>query len=1011
MTQHAPMRNYALLLLASTLLSACGGGGASGATTAPPAGTNNAPTISGAAASATELVSYGFTPTASDPDGNSLTFSISGKPDWLDFNTATGALSGTPGAQDLGQHDNIVISVSDGKLSADLSFSIMVNSDALEQALRTGDAIAITDVTMIEDALSANFETATSQYNAARQKLFGLSASGAITADSLSNINWDPTHDAALLKASFGFNTPVLISNDVTKEGHQNESATLAIIGETPGSRYLVMGSNPLRGVKRGHDVSADMESFMKNSLSWLTSRDDLTDKAFNVVIAQTALNHYFPDQTANREWLTANYGDSIAYNDALSCNGDALPDCITADTDLLIISNHLEAGQDAKQIANDVKAAMEQGTPVLYMHVDGANTALSKALLPEFNVAFDYDNYWHRQRVTAIDPGAQYGKLPTKISEIKGLLDKLTADDFTFTLGECHNHLCPDTSSYGREFLTPAVSLRSRFSWLDARKLRIFDSPNYRYEKLLVLLADMYRRDVVYPMDKSATPRAQFLKSLLADHIVYNGRDIAPVQADMGNFSRSDFSHITPTTKTVNLVARPSARSAGVYAIPGQNFTVRRTDTSDVQTYIYINTVRAGATHLFEGYGYKRPKYLESTRIEITPGTSLSLTSVHGGTVQVGFSAKDMDVSFDFENIGLHPYWRTSADDATFTAAMAAKDYDWAELATSAFEVHSTTVKMQKTIDDNKWGSASAVAAGATRYMSNLPHVLAGFKGVGIDVVDEIHDFASDNGIEIYTLDKVKHMNADQASCGYGCSGNPYDAYWAYDPIGHGDIHELGHGLEKGRMLFTGWVGHALTNPYSYYAKSIYGKDTGADLSVLDCQSLPFENLFTLLQQSRNEADPFAHMQANKTFSWDESVAMTVQMMMASQDEGILENGWHLLARLHVIERAYSTAYNNDADWLAARAGLGFDGYSRNEARAMSKDDFMLIALSHATGRDMRAFLTTYGIGFSDMARDHVAAKNLTSMPVQFFMADKNNYCLGLDKPALPIDGAQVWP
>lgn len=50
--------------------------------------------------------------------------------------------------------------------------------------------------------------------------------------------------------------------------------------------------------------------------------------------------------------------------------------------------------------------------------------------------------------------------------------------------------------------------------------------------------------------------------------------------------------------------------------------------------------------------------------------------------------------------------------------------------------------------------------------------------------------------------------MNADQATCGYGCSGNPYDAYWAFSPLGHGDLHELGHGLEKGRFRFAGWEG-----------------------------------------------------------------------------------------------------------------------------------------------------------------------------------------------------------
>jgi len=58
--------------------------------------------------------SYNFTPTATDADGDSLTFSIAGKPAWATFNTSTGRLSGVPGAGDEGSYEEITISVSDG---------------------------------------------------------------------------------------------------------------------------------------------------------------------------------------------------------------------------------------------------------------------------------------------------------------------------------------------------------------------------------------------------------------------------------------------------------------------------------------------------------------------------------------------------------------------------------------------------------------------------------------------------------------------------------------------------------------------------------------------------------------------------------------------------------------------------------------------------------------------------------------------------------------------------------
>ncbi|MGD8175085.1 Ig-like domain-containing protein [Marinimicrobium sp. ARAG 43.8] len=93
-------------------------------------GTNIAPTIGGAPpTSAIEGQLYEFTPTASDADGDTLTFSITGQPSWLSFNTLTGTLSGTPSQGAIGQHANIQITVTDGMANTNLPpFSIQVNA-------------------------------------------------------------------------------------------------------------------------------------------------------------------------------------------------------------------------------------------------------------------------------------------------------------------------------------------------------------------------------------------------------------------------------------------------------------------------------------------------------------------------------------------------------------------------------------------------------------------------------------------------------------------------------------------------------------------------------------------------------------------------------------------------------------------------------------------------------------------------------------------------------------------
>lgn len=90
--------------------------------------TNRPPTISGSpAATATAGQAYSFTPTATDPDGQKLTFTIVNKPAWAAFDATSGRLYGAPADANAGTYSNIQISASDGQYSASLpAFSIGV---------------------------------------------------------------------------------------------------------------------------------------------------------------------------------------------------------------------------------------------------------------------------------------------------------------------------------------------------------------------------------------------------------------------------------------------------------------------------------------------------------------------------------------------------------------------------------------------------------------------------------------------------------------------------------------------------------------------------------------------------------------------------------------------------------------------------------------------------------------------------------------------------------------------
>lgn len=107
--------------------------------------TNIAPKISGTAPTTSAVNAlYSFAPTASDADGDQLSFQIQNKPSWATFNTVTGQLSGKPTS--AGSFSDIVISASDGEAIATLpAFSIKVDQSGAAATVATLTWVAPTE--------------------------------------------------------------------------------------------------------------------------------------------------------------------------------------------------------------------------------------------------------------------------------------------------------------------------------------------------------------------------------------------------------------------------------------------------------------------------------------------------------------------------------------------------------------------------------------------------------------------------------------------------------------------------------------------------------------------------------------------------------------------------------------------------------------------------------------------------------------------------------------------------
>ena len=90
---------------------------------------------------------YSFTPSGSDSTNESLTYSITNKPSWATFDSATGTLSGTPSQSDIGVYP-VEITVNDGNYGGDdtISFSIGVNRSLGDEITHTLGATGLDQI-------------------------------------------------------------------------------------------------------------------------------------------------------------------------------------------------------------------------------------------------------------------------------------------------------------------------------------------------------------------------------------------------------------------------------------------------------------------------------------------------------------------------------------------------------------------------------------------------------------------------------------------------------------------------------------------------------------------------------------------------------------------------------------------------------------------------------------------------------------------------------------------------
>ncbi|MEY4749686.1 MAG: hypothetical protein RIQ60_1900 [Pseudomonadota bacterium] len=925
---------------------------------------------------------------------------------------------------------------------------------AVEQALASssGDAGASTQAEL-NSAAQTLLNAQRSGYGVLKAALFGLNAAdGSANASSLTALNWDPSHDSSSFTVLDRVGSqPILTSNWSYKAGSAGSAvATLAVAGvhaATEG-RYAAFGGNAL-----GVPGNAAMDQFMRNTVAWLTRGRSVSAAAgtpagpLKIVTAHLpgSETYWFPHEAKVRSWFAASYPgvsiNGVATSQAAAqadnlCDGAAkLAACLLPGADLLVIGRELgplATAADGAAIAQVVKDAQTRGVAVLYLHHYRDSNELSAALLDYFGLAAQVNNnYWDEYGLKDWSPASSLPAMPGGLDAIQDLLNRLDHVGFTSTWSGCSSGSagrvsCAGDATYVAQFDQPANTIRNALRSLDASSTAIFSRPGYLLEKLLVLLGDRYRQAVSYPLSKTTSGGLAWYRAYFSDMAAYLHRPSTAVAKNLGNFADP----IPADTPALNgrsvSVAVPAAGTrdhmTGLYVMPGRRITLTRTDTeagsSAVVVRYGINMLRDSTWVFDEPAGLDRPTRLASPRPALAPGQSVSLVSPYGGPLFLFVDAPTAaagagqpattppsSITVQVDGVTTHPVLRDATDAAqvaTFKAELASTPTRWVGMTSDTLVLHSTLAHFKQSLAAHG-GDVAKLAARTWTYTIQDTYELAGFNASSgrLALAPEVLAVCRARGWDCtgpqHRRDTVQHVISDvHATCGAGCSGNPYDQDWAFEPLGWGETHEIGHNLQRTRLnVYGGQSGEVSNNVFPMHKRMRYNASAEGQMNPLIDRAGTAKAIFTTLQTAQASADPtttaYNAIWADPAYAANNSARVLFYRQLVEfarhYNAATLGDGWPLITLLYLHDRNLEAA--GKTPWTPTLAtSLGLGTYAAYPS-SMTGNDFLLITTSSLIGRDMRGVFDLWGVTYSGAAAAQVAAYSLPAAEkVMFPMA-----------------------
>ena len=530
--------------------------------------------------------------------------------------------------------------------------------------------------------------------------------------------------------------------NFILVQGSQDGNS-LAAAGQQGDSRYAAFGFNVLVSLDDGGQ-SAFVAPFNR-LLSWMLTDSVSAGIPQDTTVALSSIGWY-QDQSKNHlEQLFASVEDCDSVDEYNTC---------FSESDLIVVGAN---GTEADRIVEALGNAIDMGKPVLFLHTETWDESeLGNRILDELHMSYGSygGNYWSADKAewSDVNDMIENGGL---VSSLQTLFQHLEAGDYDFDWSQCTEFVgqifCDDVPGMRSEFLAGAQTIRLAFSEMDERTYDLFASNGSRIWKMSALLADVYRRDIAYPMSKTDSDIMPFMRSYYADHAVLYHRTFNPMQSDLGTFSEqltSDLISISAETINIQGSKYGGFTALGAYALPEEVFTVERIDSGTVDAYLLINTQRTGSTREFNDDSYDRPKFLQSPPIPLPQGQPVALSTPYGGTLQVWFPASDSDpeVELEITNVGEHPVLNYGEETTSYLNDLSTTLFPFTEIRTPYIQIHSKSDMMLQSIEDYN-GDMQAFFDDVDEYLIQDTYNLAGFVGQPFEYSKAPRDPMGDDG------------------------------------------------------------------------------------------------------------------------------------------------------------------------------------------------------------------------------------------------------------------------